>query len=438
MARPITDARLTRLGGWPAGVNNVRDLRDLQRGKPEDRAVRAAVNVDFSSSGKPRRRKGYTLVQSGFAHSLYAPSDWPLALLVLDGMLTALRNEGGAEALTALGGLSTTAKAAYCVQNEWIYGSNGHVTFRVSRDGVLGAWGVPMPQGMPVATPITDGSLPAGRYQIALTYLDAAGEESGARAPMLVELPADGGIALSAIPQPAGGVASIRLYLTPHNGTELYHAATVPVGVTDYTLYSVKDLGKGLETLHCERVPPARWLASYRGRIYFAIGDTLYYTLPLRFGLFQCHKTYLRFPHRINAVAATDDALIVGTEHMTYRLAGDDPVTMTMLPIDSAGVVEGAMLELPGGVLPGERFNVRNVVWWSKKGVLMRALPGGITVPVTQGRLAVARYASGALMYREHDEIAQLVTVLRGPQAPTSFAAQDRADATIVRNGIEL
>ncbi len=96
------------------------------------------------------------------------------------------------------------------------------------------------------------------------------------------------------------------------------------------------------------------------------------------------------------------------------------------------------MLAIPGGALPGEGFNAGNVVWWSTKGVLMRALPGGITVPVSQGRLAVARHASAAMLYREQDELAQIVTVLRGPQAPTQFAARDHADAEIVRNGISI
>jgi hypothetical protein len=438
VARPITDGRQTRLSGWPAGVNNVDDLRDLQRGEPETRAVRSAVNVDFSSTGKPRRRKGYALIEAGYSHSLYAPPGWPFALLVHNGMLTRLSHENGVDTLSALGGLSEHAKASYCEQNGIIYGSNSLVTWRVLADGTLAAWGVPMPQGMPVATPVPEGSMPAGRYQLTLTHLDEFGEESGARAPMLVELDQPGGIALSAIPQPVGGVASIRIYITPHNGTELYHAATVPVGTTSHTLYTPKDLGKALETLHCDRVPPARWLCAYRGRIYFAIGDTVYYTLPLRYGLYQIHATYFRFPARVQGIGATDDAVIVGTTDQVYRLQGEDPANMAMLPIDSAGMVEGALLQLEGGTLPGEKINTRNVIWWSTKGVLMRALTGGITVPITQGRLAVPRHEGGALLYREQDEIAQLVTVLRGPQTPASFAARDRADAEIVRNGIVI
>jgi hypothetical protein len=437
MATKITSPRATVLSGWPDGVDNIADLKDLQRRKAP--ALREAVNVDIGTTGKPRRRKGYSLIQAGHAHSIYAPRGWPLALLVHDGELKVLRNEGGSESLTTLGAIDKFKPVAYCTQNDWIHGTNGVVTFRVNRDGVIAAWGVPMPAGFPVATPIAQGSMPPGRYQLAMTHLDALGEESGANPPILVELATDGGIELTDIPQPAGGVESIRFYLSPQNGTELYHAATIPIGVSSYAIYTAKDLWRDLETMHCDRVPPARFLCAYKGRIYFFIGNTLYYTLPLRYGVFKVHQTYFRFPHRGVGVAATDDALIVGTTHRAYRLQGDDPAGMTMLPIDDHGVVEGAMLEVPGGRLAGDvKLNTQNVVWLSTGGVLMRAAPGGAVIPITQGRLAIDRFAAGSMLYREQDEIAQIVSVLRGPQSTSGFAARDYADAVVVKNGITL
>lgn len=436
MATEITRQDRTVLRGWPAGVNNVRGLRDLNRGDAP--ALRAGVNVDITTTGKVRMRKGRTLVQAGLAHSLYSPPDWPIALLVLDGQLRVLRNDGGAETLTMIGGLSQTAPLSFCEQNDHILASNGLVTFRVTREGALRAWGVPIPQGMPLATPAANGTIPPGRYQLTLTNVADDGEESGARAPMLIEMAADGSIQLSDIPQPGAGVASIRVYLTHQNGADLYLAASLPVGTTTHTLFSLANAGKGLETLHCERVPASRWLCSYRGRVYFAIGDTVYYTLPLRYGLFKAHQTYFRFPHRVTGIAATEDALIVGTQHAAYRLLGADPADMAQVQADPSGVVEGTMLRLPGGVLPGEGFNAGNVVWWSNRGVLMRAGPGGVVTPMTQGRLALPRFASGAVMYREQDEIAQIVSILRGPQSPAAFAASDHAEAEIVRNGISM
>lgn len=417
-----------KLDGWPAGVNNVVNLKDLGNS-----ALRSGVNVDIPRSGRPRRRGGYTSIQAGNAHSLWAPDDWPYALLVIDGQLSRLELVDGVETVTPLLASPASNRWRYCMVNDAVYASNGLATARIGSDGALGTWGVDGPGGQPLLSTVASRGLNAGRYQVAVTF--EAGEESGTGRAEVIDVPADGGIVLSAVPQ-----GRVRVYCTPANGDALYHVATLLPGVTTYTLdrSHIAQMGRVLETQFCDRVPPSSFLCAYRGRIYFAIGDTLYYTMALRFGLFKIHQTYFRFPHRITGVAAVDDGIYVGTERLAYFLGGTDPKDMQQRPVDAFGVVENTLQGLRATlglqVSPAERA----AVWWSTNGVLMRGGASGGVSPVTKGRLALPRFGSGSLLMREHDQLQQLISVLRSAESDSPLAARDAATVSVVRNGVTI
>jgi hypothetical protein len=422
------------LDGWPEGVNNVRSLTDLGR-----RALRAGVNVDIPVSGRPRRRHGYASVQAGNAHSLWAPEGWPYALLVIDGQLCKLEAAGDAETVTPLLASPTSNRWRYCVQNDAVHASNGVDTARIDMAGALSAWGVDAPSGQPLVAAPAGLGLDAGRYQVAVTFVAPDGEESGTGRAANVAVPQDGGIALSAIPQPLSGTGSIRVYCSPPDGDALYHVATVPAGTLAHTITRSQPPGRMLETQFCDRVPPSSFLCSYRGRIYFAIGDTLYYTLALRFGLFRVHQGYFRFPHRITGVAAVADGLYVGTQRMAYFLAGSDPKDMTQRPVDAFGVVENTLQALRGATF-GVPVSSQELaaVWWSANGLLLRGGASGAVTPITKGRLALPSFATGSLLHREQDQVQQLVSVLRSAEHGSPLAARDAATVSVVRNGVVI
>ena len=84
------DDKLLRMDGWPGGVNNrIREaespaLRDADA-IPNTAFLRKALNVDFSAEGHPMRRRGYTLAEAGYAHSVYHVGG--LFFVVIDGFL---------------------------------------------------------------------------------------------------------------------------------------------------------------------------------------------------------------------------------------------------------------------------------------------------------------------------------------------------------------
>ncbi|MES2488544.1 MAG: hypothetical protein V4607_02045 [Pseudomonadota bacterium] len=414
----------------------MKNLKELQSA----RALRSAVNVDIPVSGKPRRRNGYQSIQSGSGHSLWAAEDWSFALMVYENSLTRFELVDGFESLTPLMQVVSSNRWRYCEMNNSIYASNGLTTARIDRLGALQSWGVDSPGGQPALSATTGWGLDAGRYQVAITAVAPSGEESGTGRAAVVAVSADGGITLSTIPQTAPDHA-INIYCSPPNGEALYHVARIPYGITSFTIdrSHIAQMGKLLDTQFCDKIPASSFLCSYRGRIYFAIGDTLYYTLALRYGQFRIHQTYFRFPHRITGVAAVDDGIYVGTQRGAYFLGGNDPKDMQQLPVDAFGVVENTLQDTRG-VTFGLKLppNEKAAVWWSNNGVLMRGGASGVITPITKGRLALPKFSSGSLLLREQDQLQQLISVFRGGDNGSPLAARDAITLKVIRNGVAV
>lgn len=413
------------LGPWPAGVDNVHELREL----PGKGAVRAAVNIDLTRAGKPFRRKGYAQRSAGYTHSLWSPDDRSFLLMVQGGLLKRVTLDGDTETYESIATVHPTRRMVYAEIAGRVYGSNGIGRFML--DGSLKAWGVEDP-GLPAVAAASTGGLDGGTYKVAQVFLSADGEESGCGGSAVVTIATGQGIALSSIPQPISGRS--RFYVSRPNGDVLYAAASVPAGVTDYVLGAadVNQAGKQLETQFCERVPPCTILFAYKGRLYFVGPDTrkLSYTLPLWYGLHRRHETFVAFPAPITDAVATNDAIYVGTEKGTFVLSGDDPKAFVRTPIDGFGIIPGTATRLVRG-------DSVTAAWWSREGVLYRATASGLTA-VTRNRLALPDFEFGAVMHRESQGFSQLVSTLRGAQGPNTFAFEDRFDAQVVRNGVTI
>lgn len=426
---------LREFGRWPSGVDNVHDVRSLQTQRRENGtfapALRAGVNIDLTPEGEPIRRKGYTEVSPGYAHSLWSPESARFAFLVKDAVLTRVTLDGTTEVLEPIGTVHPTRRMVYAEIAGRVFGSNG--ISRWAYEDELRQWGIESP-GLPAVVATADGGLDAGTYKVNMTYLDRWGEESGCGESATVEVAAGQGIGLLDVPQPSHmDVTRIRVYVSRPNGETLFSSAEFPAGVTAYTLLraDVTRTGKPLETQFCDRVPPCRILTAFKGRLYFAIGKQLFYTMPLRYGLYKRHETYLPMPHNITDVVATRNTLYVGTERATYTLTGNDPKTMDRDDVDGYGMVEGTATRFVRG-------DIMFAAWWNKDGVLMRAQDGGSVTAVTRNRLALPEYKFGTILHRELDGLSQLVSSLKGPGPANVFTARDRFTAEVTRNGVVI
>lgn len=420
--------------GFPGGVNNV-----YREDTVPPTQLRSAVNVDLLPGGKVRRRKGYTR-RVAFADARSGHHFLGFAYLADGAELKRVDLIDFSE--ETLAPIPPHAHLSYAEVNEFLYVASGEASqaYRVSPQGAVQFWSVEQPAGQPTLSAVGLGSLPAGRYQVAITYLRGR-EESGTGLAAEVTLAQEGGIQLSAIPAPErGDTTGMRVYLTNPNGTVLYAYSDFPPapGATLF-LTRLAD-GKQLETQFLEPLPVGHIVRTYRGRMYSAVGRFLYYSQALRYGLCNPAQDFVEFPGRISMVRPVENGIYVSAGKRTVFLSGANPAEFQQTIVHHAGAVEGTDTEVPAGMFSFENLSTGMVaVWWATSGVMLIGFPNGQVQPIREGELSLPEFARGATMLREEDGVQQLLSVLQQPRTPASaLAISDEAVVTVHRRGIEI
>lgn len=437
----VNDKQLSRLGPWPLGVDNIpaeTDLSTTEKGAII--ALRGAVNVDIPESGKPRRRAGYVKRVAGASmHSSWRDGMFPFALFVDSGTLYGWMTGGEPWAIQT--GLAPR-DVSYALVNDRVYWGNGVQCGVVTQEGEALPLGVRGPHGQPILSASTAGGLLPGRYQVAVTFRDSRGEESGSPRAELIDLPQGGGITLSSVPQPsATNVIAVRVYLTPANGDVLYFARDLPVGMTSVTLLDPAR-GRPLDTLLLEAMPAPEVVRLLNSRL-FCVVDTnaMVWSESLRYGLCELSKSRMRIGKRITLLEPVADGtdaagLYVADEKKTYWLGGSDPARFTRTIAYPFGAIAGTGVKVPASVF-GLESAVPVVYWLASNGVACIGLPGGQVVPLRESKVAAPSSAKGASLFRMIEDLPQVVTSLQSA-SDRRIGVGDRAVARVYRNGVEV
>lgn len=430
------DQQLATSRGWPAGIDNLNSEQALARDENGvTTALRDAQNVDLDRQGKPARRAGYRKLVSAatHAHSLWASRDFPLALYVDGGDLMALPDGDAPFVVNAGMGIEPVSYAEAAGSAWWVSTSQHG---RVSGAGDAGAWGVVGPGGPPTLAATASGGLCAGRYQVAVTFMDAAGEESGTPRAATVDVADGGGIQLSDIPQPDDATHRIRVYASPANGDMLYFVADWPAG-TATAFIGPHRAGRPLATQFLEPMPCGHIVRWQNGRLFVAAGSDLVFSEPLRYGLTDPVHNRIGFGGRIDLLepvgAGTEGAgLFVADGRKTYFTGGADPKTYTLRIAYPHGVVPGTSLVVPGSVF-GLESTAPVAYWLADNGVGCLGLPGGQVVPLRENQTIAPAATAGASLYRDTGAMRQVVTTLVNA-VPRGLAIGDKLTCEVFRH----
>lgn len=437
----VSDKELIPLGPWPAGIDNLNDETNLARSDDGKRviALREAVNVDLPRTGWPRRRKGYErIVQGTRVHSLWAHSSFPF-LLFADGASQYGMTPAGTPWQIRAG--LAPREIGYGFAAGDVYCSNGTQAWRVDQDGGISPWAVESPAHQPTLTATSDGGLDAGAYQIAFTFLDAEGRESGTGKAVTVQVAAGGGIALTDIPQPTSpDVVRGRIYATNANGDVLQQARDVLTGQAQAMLGAFTP-GRPLATQFLEPLPACDIVRTLGGRLYTARGNVMRWSEALRFGLSSLKNNVRTVGERIDVMEAvgegTDGAgLFVSDHKRTYWFGGADPTKQPRQIAYGYGAVRGSSVIVPGNVF-GLQTTMPVAYWIAANGVALLGLPGGQIVPLRERQVVAPAASRGASLFREADGIRQVITALSDAQ-PQGLAVRDRVSGRVYRNGVEV
>lgn len=398
-----------------AGINNrVPDTRlsitGAGGGKTGD-FLRNAVNVDLTSKGTLRRRKGSEKILSGTdVRSLWNNGD---DSYFADG--AQLRKLNPDNTSSVIDSVTPRRNVSYAAVLDDVYWSDGVVLRRIA-NGVSSDAGVPVPNPYPVVTSGAGGSLPEGLYQVAFTAV-VSGEESGLTWSEMEDVPANGRIDVTGIPS-----GRINVYMTPPNGdalflvTELNNASSISFTVTPVW-------GRQAPTFGLRQMPAGHIVRYSNGRLLVAAENILYHSEPYAPALHNPMRGYTPFPARITVVEPCKNGVYVVADK-TYWLAGEDIEKAEVIEALPYGAVEGT-----GGLME----NTENVWWFSKRGIVVGD-PNGQVQNIQENAVAVDSAVAGASLYREQDGMRQAITSLFGTDASIA-AATSYMSAEIIRKG---
>lgn len=400
------------VGPFNLGVNNRLPDTDLTVPKVGS-YLRAGVNIDLSTTGNIKRRKGFTQKQAGSdCHSLYSDSEHAY---MVDGTVLYVLNE--AMAKTAIRtGLTPGARLSYTEANGRTIYTDSTVLRQL--DGIDKPFGVPMLSPEPAAHSAS-GSLYEGKYQLCFTYVADDGQQSGSTTPIAVD--SLGGIVITGLPAafPAG-VSGLMVYMTSVNGDQLMLAHILSTPQSALTISTNPQLAGRCPTLQLKAMPAGGIVRYNNGRLLVASGNILYYSEPYALSLRSASKGFIPFNTNITVVESVKTGTFVATEDKAYYFAGDIAAA-DMTEVLPYGSVFGT-----GGTSP----DALKCWWMSQRGLIQAA--DGVAKNVQEEKLAINKAKVGATLFREHDGLKQLIASSFGTEQ-TGAAAYTFMDAEIVR-----
>ena len=375
------------------GINNRREAHDLPRG-----AVRDAVNVDLTDSGHARRRSGFGQVVAGAsARSLRTIAD---RTFYADG--TTLYEIRALARVALWTGLDPQAEVVF---EEWtgrgICFSDG-ISIKLIVGNAVRPIAVDSPRAAVNVTAVPGGSLVAGIYQVAFTFQNAFGEESGALDIGMVEAHQNDKLVviLPAAIEPE--TTLVNVYVSAANDQVLTRWSTFAAVATTVEIPNLGQQGRVLPSDPAMPLPAGDMLTFRNGRMYSHANGVVSHTMSWS-GLYRPSVDYIMFAEPLTVMLSTDiGTYFVGDE--TYYIGGE-PKTAELRRLSPVRAVRGSGITLP---------HKRSVMWFSDRGLVLASVDGSIQF-VQEANLAIDDARSAATLYRDEDGLRQVLTTLRDP-----------------------
>lgn len=391
------------------GMNN-RLPADKLHAPREGDFVRSAVNGDFTAGGTFRRRQGFAPVLSGT--NMHSVVGFGTEGFVVDGnkLYRLTKDVTGALTKEEISVVTPNAKFSFTQAPSAIYGTNGKEFLRIV-DGAAIPVGLPSPDA-PVLAPLS-GALPAGIYQLAVSFRGSDGRDSGVSMTTRMEVPAGGGIEVVVVPVHPG--ADTVLYMTQPNGDTLFEVGVVGAGDVVSVLPH-----EGARPIANMTAPlPAGQIVRYsKGRLYSAAAEFLFYSEAYGLELCDLASNCIPFPAYITMVEPCINGLYISADK-TYWL---DTETLKLVPVLPYKAVGGT-----GNI----RYDTEEVWWMSERGLVVGDANGSVkNIQEETNTVQPALY--GAAVMREEDGEKQLISTNFNPQQ-TATVARTWMEAEVIR-----
>lgn len=386
-------------------------------------AVREAINVNLDRNGNFSRRPGYTRVisASGY-HSVKTMPQKGWVLMAQNNVLKVFNPT--TYAVTTLYTLNSADPVDYYEHNGTIYFSNkttlGCVPYGSSTARELT---IPIPGNTPSVAATTAGSLGAGKYTLALTYLDDLGQESGSGPFFSVTLPVPGGIALTNLPTQSGW--KLRVYMSATDGEVLRLNSEFNAVTTMTSITSISD-GKTLETGDDLPMVPGSFVRAHNGRLYTCQDNAITFSEPLRYGVTDLSNSIIPMNDNITVFEPVLGGIYVGAGTKVWFMEGGDPSKFTQKLVSNCRAIP-----FSSTLVPGEHFDPKVVnpdypvaVWLSTSGYVVGQADGKV-VELQPDRLRIPGSLAGRSTFLLKNGMKQVITPVNSTSAVAFGTAID-------------
>lgn len=390
--------------GW-VGIDN----RANEKRVPEG-FVRDMVNLDPLVGGALGMRSGFEKIASATAARGLLSVRNRLVFVDGDQLISIDANTGTGGAIATVDG---AGRVVGDVMNEELFLCTE--TQRLRYDGsTLRRWGVPTVTAQPVPT-ILAGGLAPGAYQVAVTYLDSHGDEGATTSPLIVPLSNPGALAFVGLSAPDGG--KVRLYVGPNQGATLYLQFE---GTGDFIVGNLRDDTARLDLINLREPPVADRIQARHGVLYCAVGNVLWFTLPMRPHLMDAKKGFFQYPTDVDVLASVPGGVYVCADR-TYFLSNTETGDVQQAVKLEHGAVAGTQTTLPDG----------RVAWMTQYGMAIGDWTGDVRL-VSMEHFVPELAGQGASGMVESNGNQMVVTTLSPTGAGNPLAANDYYDGEIV------
>jgi hypothetical protein len=375
------------LSAYSVGIDQLSDETALRPG-----AVRDAVNVDFDGHGLARRRPGATRIEAGRFHSLWRGKS--AAYCVRNDELCRVSAAGVQSIFT----LSNSAHLYFTELADRVVVSNMGWIGEILPDDTVRGLGVEDGSLSDVQADLV-GGLAAGRYAVAVSSLRDH-EEGGLSRPKFVEVPEGGGIRLIFPMQNDSETTGVRIYRTLPYGDVLYHSIDFAAGLTSLLIGNTP-IGRAADNSALRRTLPGNFVCTWRGHLLLARGRTVYFTVPLRYGLYSPRTGFVQEGSTIRMIAPVDGGVFVGTRAGVVFYRGNNPKEWSRTELGAAPPIPGTYRSIDTSFLNPE-FQIGSTaqaaLWLSPAGYVV-GLPDGSLVQPHARRMALSAQHGHTAVY---------------------------------------
>lgn len=317
-------------------------------------ALAACANVDQTDTGGLERRDGYTLAAAlSGATDVFSPVQGEGLYVVAGGALTSYADD-----------LTPTVLVTGLTDERFAWAEmDGRVAYAGASDAGLivdrTRW-QPLRIPVPASVAVTEsaGTLPAGRYTVAVAYRHLASGVAGGASYAYHSLSGAAGLVVT-VPAVSGYVAEV--YVSAVDGEVPWY---VGAALSAVECTSPPSPGLALDVAQRAALPlpeaPVA-LACYQGRLYAAVYDAatdtsvLFWSSAFYLQAFELGPNFLQVRGRILALHGAREALLIGTGDRLFGWDGETLVTLAAW-----------------GVVPGRPFAsdaTGQTVLWTTRGV---------------------------------------------------------------------